>query len=207
MYIYIYNYNYNWTPSDFKELVFLNCWKAWNFQSTNQWPMAFSSNRIRWTTKARWRPLLSVAAAMVRCFTSLPVKHSIFQVYVTGGAVSFGGEGGGWKEVLGHSALQKWNTLNHYPILQRSTSTYYESQSLHHIFLSDKITCLFYFQVNIQKLRGCILCVILCVLYTSYFGVLLPTPWWCDPSESQEVVLEPSLEMNLRGRTWDLRFE
>ena len=69
--------------------------------------------------------------------------------------------------MLGHSALQKSNTLNHYPILQRSTSTYHESQSVHDILISSCLIKLhaYKFQVNIQKLRGCILCVILYVLY------------------------------------------
>lgn len=170
--------------------------------------MAFSSNRIRWTTKARWRPVLSNSAAMVRCFASLPVKHSFFQVYVTGGAVSFGGEGGGWKEVLGHSALQKWNTVNHYPILQRSASTYHESQSLHDILISSCLITLhaLSFRSTSKNSRDSILCVILCV----HKNVVFWSPSshaFCANSECQEVVLEPSLEMNLRGRTWDLRFE
>lgn len=119
-----------------------------------------------------------------------------------------GGGEGGWKEVLGHSALQKWNTVNHYPILQRSASTYHESQSLHDILISSCLITLhaLSFRSTSKNSRDSILCVILCV----HKNVVFWSPSshaFCANSECQEVVLEPSLEMNLRGRTWDLRFE
>ena len=129
------------------------------------------------------------------------------EVFVFLEAFFFSQYEGGGKEVLGHSALQKWNTLNHYPILQRSASTYHESQSLHDIIISSCLITLhaLSFRSTSKNSRDSILCVILCVHKNVVFGVLLPTPFVRTPNARK-------LCSNLRWRwicveepgTWDL---
>ena len=181
-----------------KSLFFLNSWKAWNFQSTNchgpWWPSP--------PTGSAEQPKLGgvlFSEKQQPCFDfSHPYRLSIdfFRCMWQVGLFFFGGEGGVETSVFGHSAWQKWNTLNHYPILQRSASTYHESQSLHDIIISSCLIKLhaYKFQVNIQKLPGFYLvCHLVFPIKTSHF--------W-SPDSSRALVVRPLRKPGSCARTF-----